>query len=70
VAVAVGLNVTEPLTARAGEPAGRGSGDNVTEVAFAVVQVRVTLAPAVTPVADGENELMLGGGCGCGCGCG
>ena len=66
VAVAVALNVTDPLTANAVEVSARGSGDKVTEVAFAVVQVRVTGVPATTPFADGENELMLGGCWGCG----
>ena len=64
VAEAVGVKVTVPLTAKAGDPAARGSGDKVTDVAFAVVQVRVTGLPVVIPDADDENELMVGGGVG------
>lgn len=60
----MGVNVKVLLTARAGDPAGRGSGESVTEVAFAVVHVSVTLVPVITPPDDDENELMLGGGVG------
>jgi len=63
VAVAAGLNVNDPLTGRAGDPAARGSGASVTDVAFAVVQASVTSPPAVTPVTEDENELIVGGCC-------